>query len=574
MSIIDKVRSLIKRPSERKATVSVRSDRRVVVASILVIFLLGLPLWWTTTRVYRADLPNEAINKYTPRNALVIPFTFYLNSVQQQALSSQLAKSIGRQVQQELDKQRPPYLLDEWRIKYTVRVATGKAPDIPGHYTVNLAAADIGTAIDFGADRSMQITVPKMSQTEKTVVFWLTKILITEEHHVRMGLHQSTTTAAKNRRNEAVSAALKYSPEYAITFTLLNENPVGGVSTDWDIESAISHYLQPFVDRLSPLTKLSVSSQILHHAGPPPINPLKTVNGTVLTPNMLSHFANSPSWNLASTDPVSPMLNFILYVPELSSQPMQVLDSENRPVQTNAFLVPQWGGIIISNLHLEHRQNPSADNAVYSQKEMQQYMGIFIAQLRRLIGIRGDIPVKHATHHAGELQPKVSIRRATKTGISDWEFDALSRQWLIHNRQNAIATLQSLTRLVDSMQNMVVMDDIKTQVDQSLDALEAIENVLRGGERSHTPTDHLAASKLAAAASAFAEGAFFDPSMVSLLYFPDQHKYAIYLPFFLPVAIPLLHAIRKIVKEAKAQAKEQEPNECSTHAGIADKKND
>jgi Phosphatidylinositol-glycan biosynthesis class S protein len=41
----------------------------------------------------------------------------------------------------------------------------------------------------------------------------------------------------------------------------------------------------------------------------------------------------------------------------------------------------------------------------------------------------------------------------------------------------------------------------------------------------------------------YAEKAFFDDKMVSMLYFPDEHKYAIYTPLFGPLALPLLMAL-------------------------------
>jgi hypothetical protein len=55
----------------------------------------------------------------------------------------------------------------------------------------------------------------------------------------------------------------------------------------------------------------------------------------------------------------------------------------------------------------------------------------------------------------------------------------------------------------------------------------------------------------------YAEKAFFDDKMVSMLYFPDEHKYAIYTPLFGPLALPLLMALLKelqlIVKGWKAK---------------------
>lgn len=52
-----------------------------------------------------------------------------------------------------------------------------------------------------------------------------------------------------------------------------------------------------------------------------------------------------------------------------------------------------------------------------------------------------------------------------------------------------------------------------------------------------------------------AEKAFFDPSMVPLMYFPDEHKYAVYMPFFVPAAVPLLSAIYRELTALKSKVK-------------------
>ena len=39
------------------------------------------------------------------------------------------------------------------------------------------------------------------------------------------------------------------------------------------------------------------------------------------------------------------------------------------------------------------------------------------------------------------------------------------------------------------------------------------------------------------------EKAFFDPSLLALLYFPEDQKYAVYFPLFLPVSLPLLSSV-------------------------------
>jgi len=46
-------------------------------------------------------------------------------------------------------------------------------------------------------------------------------------------------------------------------------------------------------------------------------------------------------------------------------------------------------------------------------------------------------------------------------------------------------------------------------------------------------------------AEAEAERGFFEKSMVGQVYFPDEHKIAVYLPLLGPVGVPLLIYARK-----------------------------
>lgn len=47
------------------------------------------------------------------------------------------------------------------------------------------------------------------------------------------------------------------------------------------------------------------------------------------------------------------------------------------------------------------------------------------------------------------------------------------------------------------------------------------------------------------------ERAFFNPSLLHLLYFPDDQKFAIYIPLFLPMCVPIVLSLLKIVNEAR-----------------------
>lgn len=54
----------------------------------------------------------------------------------------------------------------------------------------------------------------------------------------------------------------------------------------------------------------------------------------------------------------------------------------------------------------------------------------------------------------------------------------------------------------------------------------------------------------ARAAEIEAEKAFFERSMVGQVYFPDEHKVAVYLPLLGPIAVPLIMAALKEIKTA------------------------
>ena len=122
------------------------------------------------------------------------------------------------------------------------------------------------------------------------------------------------------------------------------------------------------------------------------------------------------------------------------------------------------------------------------------------------------------------------------SGITAWELDRLIRLRTLQNMISTIATLESLVRLLSSQTTIVIKDHIQTIFKDSLFNLGLAKDAILDQEYNQ-------ASVYARQAILAAESAFFDPTMVPLLYFPDEHKLAIFMPFFVPIAIPLLRAL-------------------------------
>jgi phosphatidylinositol glycan class S len=57
-------------------------------------------------------------------------------------------------------------------------------------------------------------------------------------------------------------------------------------------------------------------------------------------------------------------------------------------------------------------------------------------------------------------------------------------------------------------------------------------------------------------AEAEAERAFFEKSMVGQLYFPDEHKIAVYMPLLGPVAVPLFMGVLNQLKAWRKRRRE------------------
>ena len=88
---------------------------------------------------------------------------------------------------------------------------------------------------------------------------------------------------------------------------------------------------------------------------------------------------------------------------------------------------------------------------------------------------------------------------------------------------------------------MVINKEVAAEVAESVSAINRAYHHLERGEKS-------AALDQSRAAFRKSENAFFDVSLLELLYFPQDQKFAIYVPLFLPVGIPILIGARDALK--------------------------
>lgn len=106
---------------------------------------------------------------------------------------------------------------------------------------------------------------------------------------------------------------------------------------------------------------------------------------------------------------------------------------------------------------------------------------------------------------------------------------------------SASSTLGALVRTTHKLQSIAIPRSVATSVDETLHHLtQACQNLRAGSYQS--------ALEHARTAEAEAEKAFFEPSMVGQVYFPDEHKVAVYVPLLGPMAVPLVMSALKELK--------------------------
>ncbi|KAL1138950.1 hypothetical protein AAG570_009012 [Ranatra chinensis] len=161
-------------------------------------------------------------------------------------------------------------------------------------------------------------------------------------------------------------------------------------------------------------------------------------------------------------------------------------------------------------------------------------MAVFVSQFHELLGIT----------HSGNLTPEAGmLKKRDGALLRSWELDLLYRMRTVEQITLASLTLQSLSKLLGEISNIVISEEVADCVTTAVQSVEEAVEQLKVGRIKEAL---LAARR----AHATAETAFGNPSLLALLYFPDDQKYAVYIPLFLPIMIPVLMSLKNIYKWA------------------------
>ena len=270
---------------------------------------------------------------------------------------------------------------------------------------------------------------------------------------------------------------MKYSSEYNVVFSLLVGNPEDAV-VSWEAEKLLQNF-QPVLNQFSNHTSFKLSSQVQNYASLPLVPTAAEMDGKPvykLYPKDLTHFIKSAEWNLASAVSNSPAIHFIMYIPSQQTSPLIVVRSDGIAffiigtiLPSNAFLVPQWGGILIENLSKTNGRKH------LTTADLHPVIETFTQQLLTLLGVVPlHIDSQLLAKAAGADKFNVVIKSDTFLGLTGWELDRLLRKSAVQNIADTISTLQSLSSMLQSLETIAVLDNITILVDQAIKSLKMV----------------------------------------------------------------------------------------------------
>ncbi|KTW25766.1 hypothetical protein T552_03379 [Pneumocystis carinii B80] len=480
--------------------------------------ILAIPVWWELTKIYRAKLPLSQMDNWSKGYMcniqfdipIVIDVSHEFNNVD--VLVQEIKQIFASKQKENIIKLHIKELIEKYKNQeepyYTVKLRENKG------------ISSVSQHIYYNRTLYIDYNLKIVPELPKIISQALLDIFSVQEKYMKFHLEKIKDLNGSSKLEDMDMKVVKYSSSFDIVFSLIN----GGekkVLLYWDIEKAINLYFGPLLKQLSMFSKFYVESQV-QFCAELTFNPQKSKQNDAfeIPANQFSEFVNSIEWNLATTLSSDKIINFLVYVPPYDTRPLFFKDFEDHLISNNSFLVPQWGSIVIYN------QESTNANPYLNTTSLLPIFHIFVSNFLSLLGVPSLPSYIH--------QEPLPI-------LNSWRLDGLYRQRIVENMVFASTTLGSLSRLVRQISNMAVPDQVQQDVFETI-------NHLRKACQNLNDFNYFSALKDTSAATSLVEKAFFDPSMVSMLYFPNEHKYGVYLPLFGPLFFPLITSLVQEIK--------------------------
>ncbi|KAH8374936.1 GPI transamidase component PIG-S isoform X2 [Drosophila serrata] len=509
------------------------------VAFIVVIIGIGVPMWWHTTTVYRVDLPSSGILSLSesPIKTAVQVTIFTQQPSRGQLLISELESAFSDS--------------DIWSVEFKQLSPTAKTVQeahTPAALEKLLLREHPQSMGDFmfiewpNLQEELLLTTERSalmrSDTSSNKIAQLLHAKILQTYRINQILSTDDRMGIKSEAPQ---------PTYEVIVSVLNPKP-RLTHAQWNIAMAVKTYIEPWLAQVSGVSNYTVRTQWKYRVAiEAEVKQVRDQSRLgrhyALQESALPHLLTSIAQNLSASTTDKPAINLVVYIPPCHTAPLHIYNSKDQLLTRNgvdAFISSPWGGFIIANppervCLAAINDEPPVPYHVSTTDNMQ----VMLDQLHKLLDISSELHIDGVkVVDIEQLEPR------------RWEYEAYLRRSAIRHISTASSTLQSLIKLLDQISYIVIDDDVGAAITNSYADILAAKAALL----EHRLGD---ASSLAKRAFVASERGFFDASLLAQLYFPDEQKYAIYIPLFLPIMVPVLSSFNMLRGVLQARRKQK-----------------
>lgn len=495
-------------------------------------FLLGVPLWYKLTNIYRASLPVAYIeslhgNKFRDVH-MVIPVYIKSDTYRFPDIHDAVQIQVNHLLNSE--KQYVPWSLQV--LPYESLNETESKYNDDEYHVVSMVLDDfVGYSVAYDA-KETTVFYNDESVASNDIPFFVAQSLV--EH--TFALERSQLGSDLSAHGD--SMVIAYNPNMHLSISLLTGD---GSPVAWEIDSTLQHYFTPFRKFMAPVVNFTVDTNIVYFND---LNLHMLKDHTSVTPQELSHTVDLSELSSLNYLSDSGALNLAIVFPSNVTTPagFNFINSSSESLSAEddwqSFIVPQWGNIIIN-------RSPLPKNAILKESYLTPIMYQFATDIFQLMGL---------TKGSQDLSsPFVTI-------------DSFKRLTTLRNINKAEETLWSLVKLTQSFQQMSIPQDVLKNTTEALDLrlriIDMLNDPKQGGNLVWNEALSLS-NKLVKAS----ETAFFHGEMVQQNFFPQEHRIAVYLPLLGPTSVVIFLGFIKLLKEKPVDEPSEKDGITSTEDG-------
>eukprot|EP01025_Chloroclados_australasicus_P018321 TRINITY_DN1953_c0_g1_i4.p1 TRINITY_DN1953_c0_g1~~TRINITY_DN1953_c0_g1_i4.p1 ORF type:complete len:550 (-),score=38.05 TRINITY_DN1953_c0_g1_i4:203-1774(-) len=484
---------------------------------LLYVVAVGFPVWYYTTKIERVKLPTQKIKNINSFNTQPQRFISIIDE--------------QKQIQvQDLEKCA---IQNQTQIMYFNQLKN-ITENLQGNYVIYIkTSATEEMQLNINNKREFHFNFPENWNKNKRIstLCQFIKQIFSDFQYIQSMFNQQLLFSKNS---------------FIMQFSLCVADPEDE-HWQWNFENFKNNLENRFLNFLRNFVDIQIEHQIIYYVK-------ARVKGRwnqnqqqyQLNQKQLSYFVDS-EWPLDSgiisnyeQQYNSHILHFIIYVPERVQLPL-IIQNKNKN-NLNSFIIPGWGGVFIFN---PKNNNQSDFQKIIQSHQQFQIVENVIFQLRKLFNF-DSIQNLFQKLLNDDDKSKLNFDGFDEVGVNFLEEDIFLINGLLNNIQDAIRILNSLTKLISDLPNLAIPEQIKQHVEKCVFSIEQAQHLcqVQGGLFEAYNYSKLAKFE--------AEAAFGHPAILSQLNVSFRHKAAIYVPFFMPVSVPIIiKFLKEVVRYVK-----------------------